>query len=66
MLKNEGSNLNVMTIALKFVVKCGILGLDEFFYGSCFGHVFSKPCQYATIDKKIVGISTLFQSNLLI
>ncbi len=42
-----------MTITLKFVVKCEIFGLDESFYGSYFGHVFSKPCQYATTDKKI-------------
>jgi hypothetical protein len=28
-VKNEGSNLNAMTIVLKSVVKCEILGLDE-------------------------------------
>jgi hypothetical protein len=26
---DEGSKLNSMTIALKFVVKCEVLGLDE-------------------------------------
>jgi hypothetical protein len=30
-VKDEGSNLNTMTIALKFVVKCEVLGLDENF-----------------------------------
>jgi len=28
-VKNEGSNLNTMTIVSKFVVKCVVLGLDE-------------------------------------
>jgi hypothetical protein len=30
-IKNEGSNLNTMIIALRFVMKCEILGLDESF-----------------------------------
>ncbi len=33
-VKDEGSNLNIMTIAIKFVVKCEVLGLDESFQGS--------------------------------
>jgi hypothetical protein len=37
-----------MIIALKFVVKCEVLGL-----GFCFSHVFSKACQYATTDQKV-------------
>jgi hypothetical protein len=41
---NGGSNLNTIS---------KILGLDESFQGICFGHVFSKVCQYAIIDKKI-------------
>jgi len=28
-VKDEGSNLNIMTTASKFVVKCVVLGLDE-------------------------------------
>jgi hypothetical protein len=31
-----------MTNALKSVVNCESLGLEESFQGSCFGHVFSK------------------------
>jgi hypothetical protein len=34
-VKDEGSNLNAMTIILK------AFGLDESFQGTCFGHVFS-------------------------
>jgi hypothetical protein len=30
-VKDEGSNLNTMTIALKYVVKCEVFGLDEYF-----------------------------------
>ncbi len=52
-VKDEGSNLNTMTIALKFVVKCEVLGLDESYQGPCFGHVFSKACQYAITNKKV-------------
>jgi hypothetical protein len=46
-VNDEGSNLNTVTIVLKFVVKYEILGLNESFQGSYFGHVFSKACQYA-------------------
>jgi hypothetical protein len=42
-----------MTIALKSIVSCDMLGLEENFQGFCFGHAFSKACQYVTIEKKI-------------
>jgi hypothetical protein len=41
-VKDEGSNLHAMTIALKVVVNCESFGLEESFQGTCFGHVFSK------------------------
>jgi hypothetical protein len=47
MSKDEGSNLNIMTIALKSIISCDMLGLEESFQGTCFGHAFSKACQYA-------------------
>jgi hypothetical protein len=51
-----------MIIVFKSIVKCEIFGLHENFQGSCFAHVFSKACQYVTIDKKkIARISSLFQ-----
>jgi len=52
-VKDEGSNLNTMTIALKSIVKCEIFHLDESFQGACFGHVFSKACQYVTTNEKV-------------
>jgi hypothetical protein len=39
-VKDEGANLNSMTITFKFVVNCEVLGLEESFNGTCFGHAF--------------------------
>ncbi len=52
-VKDEGSNLNTMTIALKSILKCEVLGLDVSFKGACFGHAFSKACQYVIINEKV-------------
>jgi hypothetical protein len=30
-----------------------MLGLEESFQGICFGHAFSKTCQYATTNEKV-------------
>jgi uncharacterized protein YqhQ len=46
-VKDERSNLNAMISALKFVINCEYLRLEESFQGTCFGHSFSKACQYA-------------------
>ncbi len=43
-VKDEGSNMNVMTIILKFIMSHECLGLEESFQGSYFGHGFSKTC----------------------
>jgi hypothetical protein len=53
-----------MIVDLKFIVKCEILGLDESFEGSYFGHAFSKACQYVTTTNFFAEISSLFQSIL--
>jgi hypothetical protein len=45
---DEGSNMNTMTTTLKSIVSCDMLGLEEKFQGTYFGHAFSKACQYAT------------------
>ncbi len=52
-VKDEGSNLKTINAALKLIVSYDVLGLKESFKGTCFGHVFSKACQYATIDEKV-------------
>jgi hypothetical protein len=63
-VKDEGSNLYSMAIVLKFVVKCEVLGLDESFQSSCFGHVLSKMVNMLLLPKQFVEISSLFQSSL--
>jgi len=52
-VKDEGSNFNAMTSALKFIVNCESLGLEESFQGTCFGHAFSKACSYGIVKEKI-------------
>jgi hypothetical protein len=51
-LKAKGSHLNAMISALKFVVNCEFHGLEKNFQGTCFGHAFSKACQYDIIKEK--------------
>jgi len=41
-----------VTIGLKLVVTCEVLGLGENFQGTCFDHAFLKACQYATTNEK--------------
>jgi hypothetical protein len=52
-VKDERSNLNIMTIVLKFIVSWGVLSLDQNFQSTCFDHVFPEVCQYATTNKKV-------------
>jgi hypothetical protein len=52
-VKDEVVNLNATTFALRFLMSCDILGLKESFNGSCFGHVFSKGCQYGIVEEKV-------------
>jgi len=53
-----------MIIALRFVMKYEVLGLDECFQGICFGHPFSKACHCANTNEKFAKKSSLFQSSL--
>jgi len=55
-VKDEGANLNAMTMVFKTIINCDILGVEESFNGTCFGHAFSKTCQYATTERKYVRI----------
>ncbi len=52
-VKDEGSNLNTMTITLKSIISYDVLGLTKHFQGSCFCHAFFKACQYALVYEKI-------------
>jgi len=63
-VKDEGANLNAMTMVLKIVINCDILGVEESLNGTCSVHVFSKTCQYATTEKiKYARIRSSFLSN---
>ncbi len=52
-VKDGESNINIMTTILKSIVSCDMLGLEEIFKGICFGHAFSKACQYATTKEEV-------------
>ncbi len=52
-VKDEGPNLNAMTIALKNVVNYESLYLEQSFQGTCFGHDFSMAFQYGTTKEKV-------------
>jgi hypothetical protein len=52
-VEDEGANLNVTTIALKSMVNCEVLVMEESFQGIYFGHAFFKACQYGTTKEKV-------------
>jgi len=52
-IKDERSNLNILTSILTFVVSCYALQLACPFVGSCFRHAMSKVAQYIIDDNKI-------------
>jgi hypothetical protein len=52
-MNNERSNLNVIITVLKYFGSCDVLKLEENFQETCFGHVFSKACQYATRNENV-------------
>jgi hypothetical protein len=51
-VKDEGANLNSMITTLKFVVNCEVLGLEESFNGTCFGHAFFKTYYYVIVEER--------------
>ncbi len=55
-VKDKGFNFNAMIVMLKFVVNCEYFGIEKSFQGTCFGHAFSKACQYGTAKEKICRI----------
>ncbi len=59
--KDEGANLNTMTIALKLIVNCEAWGVMENFQGTYFGHAFFKACQYAIV-KEIISKGLIYVS----
>jgi hypothetical protein len=46
--------------ALKSIINCESFGLEESFQGTCFGHVFSKACQYHNRKKSLQKFEICF------
>ncbi len=53
-MKDEGNTLGSMAMTLQFIVDCEPLKMLRVYIGTCFGHVMSKACQYATNDDKVL------------
>jgi hypothetical protein len=51
-VKDESGNLSTLAQAFTSIFSYGPLGLTIPWQGSCFGHAFSKVCQYAFNDIK--------------
>jgi hypothetical protein len=49
-MKDESNILSTMAIALRSIIICQPLKLNQVYEGTCFGHVMSKVCQY---DNKV-------------
>ncbi len=52
-MKDEGTNLNAITTTIKYMMNCEVLGMEESFLSTCFGHAFFKTCQYGIVEKKV-------------
>ncbi len=62
-VKNEKSNLNIRTVALKSTISCDVWELEENFQGTCFSHALLKTCQYAKTNEKVCkGLKYVYQS----
>ncbi len=47
-MKDKGSNLNTLALALLQGVNCEPLQLTSPYASACFGHAMNKACQYTT------------------
>jgi hypothetical protein len=68
-VKNEGTNLETMTIALMSIISCEALSLPIPFVGACFGHTLSKTSQYAIKNDKVskdLGVISIKFAQLLL
>jgi len=56
-VKDEDTNLSTMATTMHSIIDYEPLKIHRVYEGTCFGHVMSKTCQYATNDDKIfVGL----------
>jgi hypothetical protein len=52
-MKDESTNLFIMTNVFKQIVSFEKLVILASFEGVCFGHALSKACQYVTSNEKV-------------
>jgi len=62
-VNDESNNFTSMVISLHSIVYCQPLKLQQIYEGSCFGHVMSKACPYATNDDKVFGFKPIRVKN---
>ncbi len=55
-----------MTIVLRFVMKCEVLGLDESFQGIYFSHPFFKACQCTGTKEKFAKSQICFNQVYIV
>jgi hypothetical protein len=59
-VKDEGTNLSIMVTTMHSIINYEPLKILRVYEGTCFGHVMSKACQYATNDDKIsIGLKNV-------
>jgi len=52
-IKNESINLSIMATTLHSIIDYEPLNILRVYEGTCFGHVMSRDCQYATNDENV-------------
>ncbi len=57
-MKDKGSNLNTLALALLQRVNCEPLQLTSPYASACFRHAMNKACQYITSDYNVCGNDT--------
>ncbi len=55
-VKDEGANLNAMTIVLNSIIDYEMLNVIENFQATCFRHASSKACQLQLLMKNVQGL----------
>jgi len=68
-VKNEGTDLETMTVSLMSIISCEALSLRIPLVGACFGHALNKASQYAIKNNKVskdLGVISIIFAQLLL
>ncbi len=64
-VKNKGENLNFMTTTLKFIINCGVLGLEESFNPTLVLIMhFPKLINMQLLKRRHAKILSMYQSSM--